>query len=88
MNLESLITKLKPVMRRAGEEIMDIYRVGAKPNFKEDGSPVTLADKRSEEIILKALKRLLKFSTYFFWINNSYLNIYSLFRRKSYNDWF
>ncbi len=59
MNLESLIIKLKPVMRRAGEEIMDIYRVGAKPNFKEDGSPVTLADKRSEEIILKALKRLL-----------------------------
>ena len=56
MNLDFIITQLKPVMRKAGHEIMKIYKVGVQPHFKEDGSPVTLADKRSEEILVTALR--------------------------------
>ena len=56
LNLDFIITQLKPVMRKAGHEIMKIYKVGVQPHFKEDGSPVTLADKRSEEILVTALR--------------------------------
>ena len=56
MNLENLISCLKPVVIEAGNEIMKIYRNGAKAEYKEDGSPVTIADKLSEEIILNNLK--------------------------------
>jgi 3'(2'),5'-bisphosphate nucleotidase len=39
----------------AGEEIERIYAVGCEAEEKSDGSPVTIADRRAEAIILKRL---------------------------------
>ena len=51
MDLNNLIDLLKPVVLEAGYEIMKVYRNGAKAEYKDDGSPVTIADKLSEEIL-------------------------------------
>ena len=53
LNLEKLIFNLKPVVFEAGDAIIEIYKNGVKAEYKEDGSPVTIADRLSEEIILK-----------------------------------
>ena len=58
MNLEKLISNLKPVVFEAGNAIMKIYKNGAKAEYKKDGSPVTIADRLSEEIILKSLNSI------------------------------
>jgi len=58
LNLEKLIFNLKPVVFEAGDAIMKIYKNGAKAEYKEDGSPVTIADRLSEEIILKSLNSI------------------------------
>ena len=58
MNLEKLIFNLKPVVFEAGDAIIEIYKNGAKAEYKEDGSPVTIADRLSEEIILKSLNSI------------------------------
>jgi 3'(2'), 5'-bisphosphate nucleotidase len=42
----------------AGREIMDVYESGRDASQKQDGSPVTLADRRAEAAILKGLARL------------------------------
>lgn len=41
----------------AGEAIIDVFRVGCPVAFKEDDSPVTIADARAEQIILTHLAR-------------------------------
>lgn len=41
----------------AGEAIIDVFRVGCPVSFKQDASPVTIADARAEQIILTHLKR-------------------------------
>ena len=51
-----LFNNLLPLARTAGEAIMDIHRHGVKHQQKADGSPVTLADQKSEEIILRGLR--------------------------------
>ena len=38
--------------------LIEIYKNGAKAEYKEDGSPVTIADRLSEEIILKSLNSI------------------------------
>ncbi|HEX7532795.1 MAG TPA: inositol monophosphatase family protein, partial [Methyloceanibacter sp.] len=43
---------------RAGAAIMEHYRRGVAVTLKDDASPVTLADKDSEAIILESLMRL------------------------------
>ncbi len=43
---------------RAGAAIMKHFHEGAEVKLKDDASPVTLADRDSEAIILKDLKRL------------------------------
>ena len=53
MDLNNLIDLLKPVVLEAGYEIMKVYRNGAKAEYKDDGSPVTIADKLSEDEIIK-----------------------------------
>lgn len=54
-----LLEALRPIVCEAGEEIIRIYE---SKNYtvtkKADTSPVTDADKRSEEIILRALRKL------------------------------
>ena len=55
------IDRLIDCVKLASNEIMDIYRTD---NFgqeeKMDGSPLTLADKRSNEIILNSLEAISK----------------------------
>ena len=55
------INRLIDCVKLASNEIMDIYR---SDNFgqeeKTDGSPLTLADKRSNEIILNSLEAISK----------------------------
>jgi 3'(2'), 5'-bisphosphate nucleotidase len=43
--------------RRAGEAILEVYNSGFAVEHKDDKSPLTLADKRSHEIIMKDLKK-------------------------------
>lgn len=52
-----LLKQLLPIAREAGDAIMEVYAAGAVATQKADGSPVTLADKRAEAIILAGLKR-------------------------------
>jgi len=50
------IDELKEVAIEAGKEIMNIYATDFEVTTKEDNSPLTLADQRSNEIILDFLK--------------------------------
>ena len=46
-------------MRRAGEAIIEVYKSSKNEiETKGDGSPVTIADKRSENILIKALLKI------------------------------
>jgi 3'(2'), 5'-bisphosphate nucleotidase len=54
-----LLDELKLVARDAGREIMKIYENSIDFNFKDDGSPVTLADEAAEKIILKSLNDII-----------------------------
>ena len=49
---------LESVVIRAGSAIMEVYEKDFEFNKKSDGSPVTEADKLSENIIIPALKDL------------------------------
>lgn len=59
INYQSLLSALDPVVRAAGKAIMEVYKEGNKDGVEQkgDGSPVTKADKRAEEIILAGLKK-------------------------------
>jgi len=54
--LQLLLEQLVPVVREAGDAILDVYARGANIESKPDGSPVTAADRRAEEIILRGLE--------------------------------
>lgn len=54
----NLLTELFPVVREAGAAIMQVYEQGVEATLKGDGSPVTAADQRAEDIILSALKKI------------------------------
>ena len=41
-----LLSKLIPIAENAGSAILEIYKKGIETSFKEDGSPVTNADKK------------------------------------------
>ncbi len=60
MNLIALAESVSVIARRAGEAIMDIYT--NEDNFqvesKDDDSPLTLADRKSNEVIIAGLKDL------------------------------
>ena len=50
-----LVRKLLPAIIRAGAATMLHFRIGTHVDIKRDGSPVTIADQLSEEILLTAL---------------------------------
>lgn len=56
--LETLLEKLVPIVRRAGDEIMAIYASNFAVKNKQDETPVTEADMRAESVILPALRDL------------------------------
>ena len=53
-----LLNCLTVTAREAGAAIMEIYQQNIEVETKEDGSPVTIADKAAEAIILPALNQL------------------------------
>jgi 3'(2'), 5'-bisphosphate nucleotidase len=56
--LNSLLEALIPIVRSAGQAIMDIYAGDFAVRNKADASPVTEADERAEALILPALQAL------------------------------
>lgn len=52
----ALLALMERAAIAAGRAVMDIYEAGCDVVFKKDGSPVTLADKAAEAIILAALR--------------------------------
>ena len=56
INYSNLIASMLPVARNAGAAIMAVYNEGFEPDIKSDGSPVTIADKAAEKIILDGLR--------------------------------
>jgi 3'(2'), 5'-bisphosphate nucleotidase len=52
---ENILFYLEQVAKDAGHEIMKHYKMRTEVSLKDDGSPVTAADKSAEELILKKL---------------------------------
>ncbi len=57
VDYSKLIQSLLPFVLNAGDAIMEVYENDFKHKLKKDGSPVTIADKTAEEILLKGLKQ-------------------------------
>jgi 3'(2'), 5'-bisphosphate nucleotidase len=53
-----LLDELIPIARAAGDAVLAVYERGCVAGTKTDGSPVTEADHRSQEIICAGLGRL------------------------------
>ena len=58
MNYDGLIAALTPAIDAAGSLILDIKAKGPTGITKSDGSPVTIADQKAENILLAALTDL------------------------------
>jgi 3'(2'), 5'-bisphosphate nucleotidase len=54
---QTLMDTVCAIARAAGRVIMDVYSTDFAVTAKSDASPVTEADQRAEELILKALRR-------------------------------
>lgn len=57
-DLGSLLDQLTPLIRDAGQVIMDIYATDFDVTQKGDDSPVTQADQRAEDVILAGLAKI------------------------------
>ncbi|WP_459618489.1 3'(2'),5'-bisphosphate nucleotidase CysQ [Bordetella sp. 2513F-2] len=58
-NLMELLDHLVPVVRAAGDVVMQVYDTDFEARNKADDSPVTEADQRAEALIVPALRELL-----------------------------
>lgn len=58
-DLGSLLDQLTPLIRDAGQVIMDIYATDFDVTQKGDDSPVTQADQRAEDVILAGLAKII-----------------------------
>lgn len=58
--LANLVEKCKEIAKKAGAEIMEVYQNGMDPGIetKSDNSPLTIADKRANDLIVRQLKEL------------------------------
>jgi len=52
------IHKINSIAKKAGDEIMSIYQQDFDVDYKKDNSPLTKADIRSNEVIIKNLENL------------------------------
>lgn len=52
------ITDIQEIAQQAGDAIMEIYKKDFQIDYKDDKSPLTEADTKSNEIICKALEKL------------------------------
>ena len=53
--LEECLVQALPAARKAGEAILDVYHGHIEVSYKEDKSPLTVADQRAHSIIANAL---------------------------------
>ena len=53
-----MIEKIIGIAKKAGAEIMEVYSGEISVEYKDDRSPLTLADRRSHRVIEKGLKEL------------------------------
>ena len=61
MNYNNLLNSIIELSNHAGEKILDIYNspnTSLKIEYKNDSSPLTIADKASNEVIVDGLKNL------------------------------
>jgi 3'(2'), 5'-bisphosphate nucleotidase len=58
LDLAALLTALKPLIRQAGDVVMDVYATDFEVEIKGDDSPVTAADHRAEKIIFAGLRQI------------------------------
>lgn len=56
MNLDKVLVVCKSLAVAAGKEILNIYEKNFSVEYKEDKSPLTMADKKSNEVIVNGLK--------------------------------
>ena len=54
VNIQDIVT----IAKEAGNAIMQIYKQDFKVEYKQDSSPLTLADKKANDIIEDGLNRL------------------------------
>lgn len=57
-SLQSLIEPLRQIACEAGRAILEVYETKFEVDYKEDSSPLTMADRRSHDIILEGLASL------------------------------
>lgn len=57
MNQTEVVNVLKDLAVRAGQIIMDIYETDFSVDYKEDASPLTMADQKANACIVEGLKK-------------------------------
>ncbi len=57
MNQQKVLEILKELALKAGKIIMDIYETDFSVDYKEDSSPLTMADKRANALIVEGLQK-------------------------------
>jgi len=58
VNYKQFLLPTLKITKRAGNAILKIYNTDFAIEQKEDNSPITIADKKSQEIIIKGLKKI------------------------------
>ena len=62
-----MIDKIIELAKSAGEVILEVYGTGDfGVQYKEDSSPLTIADKRSNDLIAKGLKEIAKIASFIY----------------------
>jgi len=56
-----MIYELQYIVAKAGEMIMEVYNTDFEVDYKEDKSPVTIADKRASDFICAEISKLSKY---------------------------
>ena len=54
IDIQDIVT----IAKEAGDAIMQIYKQDFKVEYKQDSSPLTLADKKANDIIVTGLNKL------------------------------
>ena len=57
MNQSQVVNVLKDLAIQAGQVIMDIYDTDFSVDYKDDSSPLTMADKQANALIVEGLKK-------------------------------
>ena len=57
MNLEKMLDIIKDLSYLAGTEILKVYNTDFNVEFKDDKSPLTVADKNANDVIVRTLKK-------------------------------